>query len=120
MKTRRQFLRNLAITTAATAAARGAEPAAKTQSDANDRAYWLSVLRRVAQPVLTNLAANTLHERMPVEVGAGKSEDRRKFTHLEAFGRTLAGIAPWLQLADKSAQLTLLRHFADASRHSTI
>jgi hypothetical protein len=33
---------------------------------------------------------------MPVEGG----EDRRAVTHLEAVGRTLAGLAPWLELPD--------------------
>ena len=114
MKTRRQFLRSLAVTTAATAAAPAAEPRATQLSD---RAYWVSVLRRVAQPVLTNLAANKLHERMPVEVGAGKAEDRRKVTHLEAFGRTLAGIAPWLELTDKpSAETELGQRFTELAR----
>jgi hypothetical protein len=33
---------------------------------------------------------------MPVEAAAGHEIDRRAVTHLEALGRTLAGIAPWL------------------------
>jgi len=32
-----------------------------------DREYWVSVLRRLADPVLTNLANGTLKARMPVE-----------------------------------------------------
>jgi len=121
LKTRRQFLRNLAITTAATATARGAERTAKPFSDAQDRAYWVSVLRRVAQPVLASLAANKLRERMPVEVGAGKSEDRRKVTHLEAFGRTLAGIAPWLELTDKpAAEMELGERFTELARRGLV
>lgn len=58
-------------------------------------------MRRVAEPVFTNLATNKLRERMPVEAPRGNASDRRQFTHLEAFGRTLAGIAPWLGLQDK-------------------
>jgi hypothetical protein len=63
-----------------------------------DRDYWVAVLRRLADPVLTNLARGTLKARMPVEQTAGA--DRRAVTHLEAFGRLMAGIAPWLELAD--------------------
>ena len=33
---------------------------------------------------------------MPVECVTGNVSDRRRFTHLEALGRLLAGIAPWL------------------------
>src|SRR5436309_13361585 len=53
-------------------------------------------MRRLADPVLTNLASGTLKARMPVEQAAGT--DRRPVTHLEALGRLLAGIAPWLEL----------------------
>lgn len=34
---------------------------------------------------------------MPVEAAQGFEEERRKSTHLEAFGRLISGIAPWLE-----------------------
>jgi hypothetical protein len=34
---------------------------------------------------------------MPVEARPGLEQDRRKSTHLEAFGRLLSGLAPWLE-----------------------
>jgi hypothetical protein len=63
---------------------------------ASDRDYWVSVARRLADPVLTNLAAGTLKARMPVEEAPGAG--RTAVTHLEAFGRLIAGLAPWLEL----------------------
>ena len=66
------------------------------QPGSGDRARWVAMLRRLADPVLDNLASQTLRARMPVEQAAGA--DRRAVTHLEAFGRLLAGIAPWLEL----------------------
>src|SRR6185312_15880082 len=65
-------------------------------SPTNDREYWLSVVRRLTEPVLGRLAEGTLKASMPVEQAAGA--DRRSVTHLEALGRLLAGIAPWLEL----------------------
>ena len=53
-------------------------------------------MRRLADPVLRNLAAGTLKARMPVEQAAGA--DRRNVTHLEALGRLLAGLAPWIEI----------------------
>jgi hypothetical protein len=67
---------------------------------ASDRDHWVAVLTRLAEPVLGNLAAGTLKARMPVEQAA--NADRRSVTHLEALGRLLAGIAPWLELAASS------------------
>jgi hypothetical protein len=59
------------------------------------RASWVAMLEKVATPVIANLAANQLKARMPVELPRGP-ETRRAVTHLEALGRTLAGLAPWL------------------------
>lgn len=63
-----------------------------------DRAYWVQTLTRLARPVLDALAADQLRLRMPVEARSGV-KDRPQFSHLEAFGRLLAGIGPWLALA---------------------
>ena len=64
----------------------------------SDRDYWLSVLTKVSSPVLEALAKNQLRATMPVECVAGELESRRACTHLEAFGRLLCGLAPWLEL----------------------
>ncbi len=69
------------------------------QSPISDRKYWINKLEKIAFPVLQNLANDTLRSNMPVE---GKMKDRPTVTHLEAFGRLLTGIAPWLNLEDFS------------------
>jgi hypothetical protein len=61
---------------------------------ADDRAYWVSVLGQLAGPVLENLSRRELRRRMPVE--AADPASRTPFSHLEAFGRVLSGVAPWL------------------------
>ena len=71
------------------------------------RARWVATLQRIAEPVLTNLAAGTLKARMPVEEMSGAN--RRAVTHLEALGRLMAGIAPWLDLDDGPADERTLR-----------
>jgi len=67
-------------------------------SENEDRSFWLSSMLRIADPVLTGLANNTLRKNMPVESSAEDLNKRKECTHLEAFGRTLTGIAPWLSL----------------------
>ena len=64
----------------------------------SDRTYWLDVLQRIASPVLTHLAVRRLRAVMPVESQSGYQAERAQFTHLEALGRLLCGIAPWLEL----------------------
>ena len=58
-----------------------------------DRAYCVQVLTRIADPVLVALSENKLKERMPVF-----QAKRSSFACLEALGRLLAGMAPWLEL----------------------
>lgn len=46
-----------------------------------------------ADPVLSNLANETLKKEMPYE---SLAPNRQRFSYLEAVGRTVCGIAPWL------------------------
>ncbi|WP_201982397.1 DUF2264 domain-containing protein [Hymenobacter rubidus] len=66
----------------------------------DERAYWLATLLRVAEPVLVAASAGMLKAAMPVEAAPGQQAGRRSVTHLEALGRTLAGLAPWLETTD--------------------
>jgi hypothetical protein len=63
------------------------------------RAYWCRIAGRLASPMLPALAERRLKATMPVEAHPS-SKDRPQYTHLEGVGRLLAGIAPWLELAD--------------------
>ncbi|SFA93355.1 hypothetical protein SAMN05216312_102340 [Cohnella sp. OV330] len=63
--------------------------------DSADRQRWLQWMLRIGKPVLEALAERKLKERMPVQK---KGADREAYTYLEALGRLLAGMAPWLEL----------------------
>jgi hypothetical protein len=62
-----------------------------------DRLYWLGALDRIARPVLEAGAVAELSKRMPVAAAPGVT-DRAHYTCLEAVGRLLCGMAPWLEL----------------------
>lgn len=75
----------------------------KQPTGMEDRQVWVNTLVKIADPVLSNLANNTLRENMPQESLDTKRVHR--FSHLEAVGRTLCGIAPWLELgADETEE----------------
>ena len=61
--------------------------------------------------MLTNLAAGTLKAKMPVEEAAGAN--RRGVTHLEAVGRLLSGIAPWLDVDASGSEASLQARMRD-------
>jgi hypothetical protein len=111
MNHRRAFLQTVAgLGVAAQAAPQAAE---------TDRQYWVRTLARVAEPVLTNLAAGTLKRNMPVESIATDLEGRRKVTHLEAIGRLLAGMAPWLEAPlDAGPERDLQQRYAELARRA--
>jgi hypothetical protein len=114
---RREFLTTVGAGSAATAFASSASPNQSTLSSTNDREVWIGVLQKLADPVLTNLANGTLKARMPVEQAPGA--DRRSVTHLEALGRLVAGIAPWIELpADNTPEGRLRARYAELTRQA--
>jgi hypothetical protein len=117
MKTRREFLKlSAAATLAGAIPGRAGAAASAPASGTDDRAYWCDVARRLATPVLDALARRRLKAEMPVEAHPS-SKDRPQFTHLEALGRLLCGLAPWLELAgDDSAEGRERSRFAALAR----
>jgi len=98
---RRDFVKTAAaggIVSALTGTALTAQDAAPPEGG---RGAWVATLRRLADPVLNNLANGTLKARMPVE--QAPNTDRRSVSHLEALGRLVAGLAPWIELPPDSS-----------------
>lgn len=62
----------------------------------DDRMWWCETAYRMAYPVLDALSKGELKQKMPIE--ASSPESRKNYAHLEAFGRLICGIAPWLEL----------------------
>ncbi|BEG98035.1 hypothetical protein BSYN_03000 [Bacteroides sedimenti] len=69
--------------------------AQKPMSGKQERELWIKTMIRIAHPVVNNLAEGTLKKNMPYESLAGNTQ---RFSYLEAVGRTVCGIAPWLEL----------------------
>ncbi|ATL49890.1 hypothetical protein COR50_14855 [Chitinophaga caeni] len=90
-----------------------AVPSQTTGSE--DRAYWCKILYKMASPVVFNLAKGTLKQNMPVETPKGYAKKYERVTYLEAVGRTMAGIAPWLALPDdNTAESKMRKELRDA------
>ena len=66
-----------------------------------DRIFWVSLLQKIAFPVLNNLARGSLKKNMPYE---SNSDKESKFVYFEAFARVFNGIAPWLELGVDSSE----------------
>lgn len=97
LSSRREFLQSalaLGVTSAVPAHSADAQV---TSTPAADRTDWIEIVRRVSHPVLEAVSQAQLRATMPVEAASGLEQERRKSTHLEAFGRLLSGLAPWLE-----------------------
>src|SRR5271170_4901951 len=95
---RRFLLGTLAAGAAAALPAEASVQAESTPATQQDRTYWLQQVELVSEPVLKSLKEGTLRRKMPVEAASGQSQARAVGTHLEALGRLLSGLAPWLEL----------------------
>ena len=75
------------------------------EQEANeDRAYWAKMAYDMAAPILSNMAKGELQKNMLVEVSPTWDGRNKKVTYMEAFGRLMAGIAPWLALPDDDTE----------------
>jgi hypothetical protein len=122
MRSRRNFLKSvtalgIAGATNGPLSTSGGQTPPSAVSQTNDRVYWIDVVEKIASPVLDNLSRRELRKNMPVE--AANPADRAKYTHLEAFGRTLAGISPWLSAQGPDAsEAPRQKHFIALAQES--
>jgi hypothetical protein len=85
-----------------------------------DREYWVQLLTRIAEPVMKNLSLGQLRQKMPTEKAPNYNKPVEKVTYLEAFGRTMAGISPWLELgADNTPEGKIRARFIDYALKAT-
>ncbi|PZD96856.1 hypothetical protein DNH61_06570 [Paenibacillus sambharensis] len=79
-----------------------------------DRQYWIDTMLQIVSPVLESCSRRQLKANMPVH---GKLEDRPSYTYLEAVGRSLMGVAPWLEgQAQDSEEERTRAHYASLAR----
>ena len=119
MPDRREFLKSMA---AGTAASRGLSPgrSPQTAGPLPTRAYWVATIERIARPVVQGFATGRIRDLMPVEAVPGAADDRRSYTHLEALGRTLSGLAPWMQAPSLTSEETATRDALRELTHAAI
>ena len=67
------------------------------------RSYWIASLEKIVHPVLQAAATDALRTSMPVYRGRNASHC------LEAVGRIVCGIAPWLELSASNTNESLLQ-----------
>lgn len=72
----------------------------KTVQTVSDREVWSELCFKIAQPVLENMSKGELQKNMNLELSPTWDGRNQKVAYLEAFGRLMAGISPWLSLPE--------------------
>ncbi|MFW6293740.1 MAG: DUF2264 domain-containing protein, partial [Spirochaetota bacterium] len=84
-----------------------------------NRSDWVKYADRLARPVLTAAAQGRLETALAAEHHASVDPDRLRTAPLEAMGRVLSGIGPWLDAPGLSPEEAALRdEFAELSRQA--
>jgi hypothetical protein len=99
------FFLTVILSAMLTTAAQSATP----RHGEDDRAFWIETMRRVAEPVLSNMSRGELKKNMPVEFSPTWDGRNREVAYMETFGRLMAGIAPWFNLTDDHSAEGVLR-----------
>lgn len=70
------------------------------QKEPSDREKWAEMCYKIAAPVLENMSKGELQKNMEVELSPNWNGNNSKLLYMEAFGRLMTGISPWLALPD--------------------
>jgi len=87
----------------------------------NDRVYWVQLLAKISEPVLSNMSKGQLRKNMPMQYSPGWDNRNKEVAYMEAIGRLLAGIAPFLNLpADNTPEGKIRQQLIEQSRQSLV
>lgn len=82
--------------------AAAADQSPEPDDKGNDRAYWVGLLDKIASPVLSNMSKGELRKNMIMEYSPTWDGRNKEVGYMEAFGRLIAGLAPFLALPDEA------------------
>ncbi len=70
------------------------------QKQPTDREKWVELCYKISAPVLENMSKGELRKNMQLELSPNWDGRDPAVSYMEAFGRLMAGITPWLALPD--------------------
>ena len=73
-------------------------------SGIKDRMYWVKLLDKIATPILTSMSKGELKKTMPMEYSPTWDNRNKDVAYMEAIGRLIVGIAPFVALPDDDTE----------------
>ncbi len=86
----------------------------------SSRKFWLDSLIKISAPILNAGQTKQLKALMPVEAKLDREEAAKASSHLEAVGRLLCGIAPWLELDGLTGEEAVIQKRMASQARETI
>lgn len=80
--------------------AENTQAATVSKSSSQDREMWCNLCYKMARPILENMSQGQLQHKMNLELSPTWDGRDKRVAYMEAFGRLMAGISPWLALPD--------------------
>ena len=71
---------------------------------ARDRTYWVQLLDKIASPILSNMSKGELRKNMPMDYSPAWDNRNKEVAYMEAIGRLIVGIAPFVALPDDDSE----------------
>ena len=75
-----------------------------------DREYWVALIDKIATPVLANMSKGLLVKNMAMQYSPTWDNRDKRVGYMEAFGRLIAGLAPFLAMPDDDSAEGKIRH----------
>ena len=86
---------------------------------ANDRDYWVSLLKKISDPILSNMSKGELRKNIKMSYSPTWDGRNNEVAYMEAFGRLIAGIAPFVALGpDNTAEGKIRGELGEQIRNS--
>ena len=76
---------------------------------ADDRAYWIQLMLKISNPILENMSQGKFRQNVPLEYSPTWDNRNKQVAYMEAFGRLIAGLAPFVALPDDNTSESKIR-----------
>lgn len=95
-------------------------PAAEEGKYKNDREYWLALMDRMATPILGPMSEGKLREKFKPAYSPSWDGRNNEVAYMEAFGRLIAGLAPFLNREDDETAESEIRKRLRSQVHKSL
>ncbi len=77
--------------------------------ETEDRAYWIQLLIKISSPILDHLSEGNFRQFAQIQYSTAWDNRNKQVAYMEAFGRLIVGLAPFVSLPDDESTEGVVR-----------